>query len=178
MQLQTIQTKIYEFRGIKLMLDFDLAELYGVETRVLNQVVKRNIDRFPLDFMFQLKPQEYEALKPEIESSTNSSQNVMSLRKHRGKSYAPYACTEQGVAMISSVLGSKKAIEVNVWIIRAFVWMRQMVFSSRELTQKLNEIERIYDKKFKDVYHALNYLMDRDKEAITIKNRTKIGFKN
>ncbi len=126
MQLQNIETKIYELRGQKAMLDFDLAVLYEVGTKVLNQAVKRNLKRFPLDFMFQLSTQEWEILRLEIESSNNNrSQFVTSSQKHRGKAIPPHAFTEQGVAMLSSVLRSEKAINVNIAIMRAFVFIRQ-----------------------------------------------------
>ena len=137
--LQTIQSKIYELRGQRVMLDFDLAAMYGVETRVLNQAMKRNIERFPEDFMFQLTKGEFEILKSQIvisnpadnqEDSALTSQNVI-LKKGRGQhtKFLPYAFTEQGVAMLSSVLRSPLAIQVNIGIIRAFVEYRRLAAS-------------------------------------------------
>ena len=114
MELQLIQNKIFKLRGARVILDFDLARLYEVEARVLNQSVKRNYRRFPPDFMFQLSHDEWSEIK-------NSSQTVMSSLKHRGLKYQPFAFTEQGVAMLSSILNSEKAIDVNIAIMRAFV---------------------------------------------------------
>jgi len=133
MQLQAIQNKIYEARGQKIMLDFDLAKLYGTETKVLKQAVRRNIKRFPKDFMFELTREEYNALRTQF----------VTLENGRGKhsKYNPFAFTEQGVAMLSSVLNSPKAIEVNIQIIRAFVFIRQYALSHKDLTDKLIRIK-------------------------------------
>lgn len=127
------------------MLDFDLAELYEVETRVLNQAVKRNIKRFPKGFMFQLTEKEWE---------TMSSQFVMTSPSKRPKAALPLAFTEQGLAMLSGILNSDKAIRVDISIMRAFVVLRQFALTNETLTQKLKEIETRYDKKFKDVYRS------------------------
>lgn len=148
------------------MLDFDLAELYEIETRVLNQAVKRNKSRFPPDFMFQLNEEEFENLKSQIVTSSWG-----------GTRKLPFAFTEQGVAMLSSVLHSPKAIEVNISIMRAFVYFRQLILSNKDLSNKLVAMEEKYNKKFKDVFDALNYLLNKDKQAEDIKNRTRIGFK-
>src|SRR5580704_1587187 len=132
MELQIIRQKIYEIRGQKVMLDFDLAELYGVETRVFNQAVKRNIDRFPEDFMFRLTTEEWDALKyssqmmtsadiVDNQSDKNSSQIVMSSKKNRGSAYLPYAFTEHGVTMLASVLKSEKAVHMSIAVVRAFI---------------------------------------------------------
>ena len=180
MQLQIIQDKIYELRSQKIMLDFDLAILYKVETRVLNQSVKRNLNRFPKDFMFQLTIREWNALQSQIVESKqkgNSSQFVMSSRKHRGASYLPFAFTEQGVAMLSAVLKSKKAVEVNIAIMRAFVFVRQYALSHKDLTVKLKELETTYNKQFKDVYEAINYLMQKDTVQKQQSQRKRIGYK-
>lgn len=180
MQLQTIQDKIYHIRGEKVMLDFDLATLYGVETRVLNQAVKRNKNRFPRDFMFQLFAEEWLVLKSQIVTSKsrgNSSQIVMSSGKHRGVSYIPFAFTEQGVAMLSAVLKSPKAIKVNIDIMRAFVFIRQYALSHKDLTNKLKELETTYNKQFRDVYEAINYLMQKDNQQKQQAKRKRIGFK-
>jgi hypothetical protein len=167
MQLQPIQKRIYEIRGQKVMLDFDLAQLYEVETKNLNLAVKRNIFRFPTDFMFQLTIKEWESLRLQFETSN----------KRGGRRYLPYAFTEQGVAMLSSVLKSKKAVEVNISIMRVFVLVRQYALSHKDLTDKLKKLERKYNRQFKDVYEALNYLLKRDKQEIEQRERKRIGFK-
>ena len=170
MHLQTIQTKIYEIRGHKVMLDFDLAELYETETRILKQAVKRNIDRFPEDFMFELTKDEHDSLRSQFVTLKNPS---------RGQhiKYMPFVFTEQGVSMLSSVLKSKKAVQVNIAIMRAFVFIRQYALSHKDLTEKLKELEGKYNKQFKDVYEALNYLIQKDKDEVAHKNRSRIGFK-
>lgn len=168
MQLQTISSKIFEIRGQKVMLDFDLAELYEVETRILNQAVKRNLDIFPDDFMFQLTQNEWE---------NNSSQIVMSSRKHRGSKYLPFAFTEHGVAMLANVLKSKKARQTSIAIVRAFIILKQYALSHKDLTQKLKELESKYNKQFKDVYEAINFLLNKNKQETLQKQRKKIGFK-
>ena len=124
MQLQRIESKIYEIRDQKVMLDFDLAKLYDVETKSLNLAVKRNLKRFPKDFMFQLSLREWNILRLQIETSKGSG----------GKRYLPYAFTEQGLAMLSGVLNSAKAIKVNITIMRAFVFVRQYALSHKDLT--------------------------------------------
>ena len=169
MQIEIIQTKIYEIRGQKVMLDFDLAELYEVETKVLNQAVKRNMDRFPDDFIFQISRDEYNSLRSQI----------VTLETGRGKytKYLPYAFTEQGVSMLSSVLKSSKAIHVNIQIIRAFVFMRQYALTHKDLTEKLQELENKYDQQFNDVYEAINFLMGKDNQETEQKQRKRIGFK-
>ena len=169
MLIKNIQSKIYEIRNQKVMLDYDLAQLYEVETRVLNQAVKRNIDRFPDDFMFQLTKQEFDFLISQI---------VISKTETRGGTQKmPYAFTEQGVSMLSSVLKSKKAVQVNISIMRVFVAVKQLILGNTELSKKLEELESKYNKQFSDVYEALNYLMDIKKEDEKIKKRTKIGYK-
>ena len=166
MQALTIQNKIYEIRGQKVMLDFDLADLYETETRVLKQAVRRNIDRFPSDFMFQLTVSEIDSLV---------SQSVIPSRSNFGGAF-PFAFTEQGVAMLSSVLKSKKAIEMNITIMRAFVFIRQYALSHKDLTEKLKELEGKYDTQFKDVYDAISYLLQKDKQETEQKERKRIGF--
>jgi hypothetical protein len=166
MELEIIKSKIFEIRDQKVMLDFDLSELYEIETRVLNQAVKRNINRFPQDFMFQLNKFEFANLK---------SQFVIS--RWGGTRKLPFVFTEQGVAMLSSVLHSPKAIEVNISIMRAFVYFRQLILSNKELSNKLVAMEEKYNKKFKDVFEALNYLLNKDKQVEEVKVRTKIGFR-
>ena len=170
MQLQVIQKKIYEIRGQKVMLDFDLALLYEVETRVLKQAVRRNIDRFPDDFMFELTNDEFNTLKTSM-----TSQIVIPCSISTG--YTPFAFTEQGVAMLSGVLKSKKAIEVNISIMRAFVFIRQYALTHKDLTEKLKELETKYNRQFADVYEALKYLMDDKQNRDDWKKRKQIGFK-
>ena len=146
-----IEKAILLMRKQKVMLDADLAELYGVETRVLVQAVKRNLGRFPEDFMFQLSKEEADFLRSQI----------VTLEKGRGQhsKYLPYAFTEQGVAMLSSVLHSQRAIQVNIEIMRAFIRLRQMLATHIELARKLDALERRYDSQFKQVFDAIRQLM-------------------
>lgn len=167
MEVEVIQSRIYAIRGQKVMLDFDLAALYKVETRVLNQAVKRNLARFPNDFMFSLTLEEWTLM---------SSQFVMTSGKKRPKSALPLAFTEQGVAMLSGVLHSEQAIEVNIAIMRAFVLMRQYALSHQDLTEKLKELENRYDKQFKDVYDAIHFLVQKDDLRTQQQARKRIGF--
>ena len=166
MELEIIQNKIFEIRGQKVMLDFDLALLYNIGTRVLKQAVRRNINRFPDDFMFELTEAEQKPLR---------SQFVM-LKTGRGQhsKYLPFAFTEQGVAMLSSVLNSDKAIEISISIIRAFVTMRQFTLTYSELKDRVSAIES----QFPDIYKALNYLVDKENIEKTDKERAKIGLSN
>ena len=168
MQIQNIQTKIYEIRGQKVMLDFDLAELYEVETKALTQAGKRNIKRFPDDFMFRITVKEWETMR---------SQSVTASQKKRNISTTPYAFTEQGLAMLSGVLNSDKAIDVNIMIMRAFVFIRQYSLSHKDLTLKLKQLEKKYNKHFKDVYEAINYLLDKDKQKVEQEEPKRIGYK-
>ncbi|MGE5448779.1 MAG: ORF6N domain-containing protein [Bacteroidales bacterium] len=168
MQLEKIQTKIYDIRGQKVMLDYDLAELYEVETKNLNLSVKRNINRFPSDFMFQLTNLEWQSLRLQIETS----------KGRGGTRYLPYAFTEQGLAMLSGILNSEKAIAVNIAIMRAFVFMRQYALTHKDLTEKLLELETRYDKQFNDIYDAINFLLKKDSQETEQKQRKRIGFKN
>ena len=139
-ELQTIQSKIYELRGQKVMLDRDLAELYGVETKALKQAVKRNATRFPLDFMFELSKEEFEFLRSQIVTS----------KGRGGTRYMPYAFTEQGVAMLSSVLNSETAIQVNINIIRAFVAVRQMI-AANPVALRLSTLEKNFEELKQDL---------------------------
>lgn len=152
------------------MLDFDLAEMYQIETKRLKEAVRRNIERFPKDFMFELTEEEYNSLRSQIASLKNSGRGTHSK-------YAPFAFTEQGVAMLSSVLRSPIAIEINIAIIRAFVVIRQFALTNKELTEKLNQLENKFDKKFNDVADALNYLLQKDKIEAEQKQRKPIGYK-
>lgn len=162
MELEVIKNKIYEIRGHKVMLDFDLAELYSTENKVLKQAVRRNINRFPTDFMFELSKKEFQSLRSQIVTSNRG-----------GSRYLPFAFTEQGVAMLSSILNSDKAIEINIAIMRTFVTIRQFSLSYNELKTRIEEIE----KQFPDIYKALNYLVDKDNKLKTESERNKIGYK-
>ena len=166
MQLSLIQNKIYNIRGQKVILDFDIAALYKVDTKVLKQAVKRNKDRFPSDFMFEITSAEFKSLRSQFVTS-----------KRGGTRYLPYAFTEQGVAMLSGVLKSNRAVEINILIMRAFVLIRQYALSHKDLTDKLKKIENKYNKKFKDVYQALNYLLKEEMAGKKQKQRRRIGFK-
>ena len=165
MQLQVIQTKIYEVRGQKVMLDFDLAELYETETRLLKRAVRRNIKRFPDDFMFQITKEECQLI-PNWDNLPG-----------RFSPSSPFAFTEQGVAMLSGILNSDKAIDVNIAIMRAFIALKQFALTNTELNNKLKELEKTYNKQFKDVYEAINYLLQKDKQETSQKERKQIGYK-
>ena len=162
--IEQIEKSIYLIRGEKVMLDRDLAVLYGVETKILNKAVKRNLQRFPLDFMFQLTQDEAESLRFQIGTSNKG---------RGGRRYLPYVFTEQGVAMLSSVLNSERAITVNIEIMRAFVKLRQLFVSNTELASRLDELESKYDKQFKIVFVAIRHLM-----AKPVKDRKEIGFRS
>lgn len=181
MEIQTIQTKIYEVRGQRIMLDYDLAELYEVETKALNQAVKRNIKRFPVDFMFRLNTDEWKILVSQFVTAskeTMRSQFVTASQKKRNVLVTPYAFTEQGLAMLSGILNSNKAIHVNIAIMRAFVFIRQYALSHKDLTDQLKELESKYNKQFKDVYEAINYLLNKDKQEAGQKERREIGYRS
>ena len=167
MDLQIIQNKIFEVRGYRVMLDYHLAELYQVETRALKQAVKRNIERFPGDFMFVLTQEEANLLL-----STGVSQNVIPPAYNFGVAM-PMAFTEQGVAMLSSVLRSKVAIEVNISIMRAFVLMRQMAIGYEELSRRIEELEVSTDAQFNELYQVLTQLLSQSKQQ---KERRPVGF--
>ncbi|MDD5452556.1 MAG: ORF6N domain-containing protein [Desulfovibrionales bacterium] len=159
--IEVVQRQIIIIRGEKVMLDRDLAELYGVETKQLKRAVRRNIDRFPPDFMFELTKEEYDALRRQFGT----------LKRGEHAKYLPIAFTEQGVAMLSSVLNSKRAIEVNILIMRAFVQLRQMISSHKNLLRKVEEIEKKYDEQFQVVFEAIKQLMTPPE-----KPKRRIGF--
>lgn len=159
---QPIEQRIFILRGQNVLLSTDLARLYGVETRALVQAVKRNIERFPSDFMFQVNPEEFRNLKSQIVTSSWGG-----IRRA-----APYAFTEQGVAMLSSVLRSKRAIRVNIEIMRAFVQLRRMVISHADLALRVDALESKYDAKFKEVFDAIRQLMEPPPKP----PRPRIGF--
>jgi hypothetical protein len=159
---EVIEERIHELRGRRIMLDSDLAGLYEVSTKVLNQAVRRNAERFPGDFMFQLTSREWESLR---------SQSVTS-KGRGGRKYAPYAFTEEGVAMLSSVLRSRRAVQVNIEIMRAFVRLRQMFASNEVLARRLANLESKYDARFRVVFRAIRKMMADDLPA-----RKPIGFR-
>lgn len=162
MDLQLIQNKIYEIRGLRVMLDFDLAILYSTETKRLKEAVRRNINRFPPDFMFELTNQEWEILRSQIASSSWG-----------GTRYPPFAFTEQGVAMLASVLKSETAIQVNIQIVRAFIALRQYALGYAELNQKLENFLIETNLQFNDIYAALAEMASLNNKQ----NKTKeIGY--
>ncbi len=161
--VETIVMKIWEFRGKKVMLDSDLAKLYEVPTKVLIQAVKRNIRRFPADFMFQFTKKEVVSLRSQIVTS-----------KRGGRRYLPYAFTQEGVAMLSSVLNSERAIMVNIQIMRAFVQLRRMLLTNAGLKRKIEEMEKKYDKQFAIVFQAIKQLL----EPPLVKEKRIIGFRS
>src|SRR5215813_5713364 len=182
---EQIALRIRHLRGKKVLLDFDLAALYGVATKALNQAVKRNRERFPDDFMFQLTTEEVLALRSQTVTSRlqasghqeivkSRSHDVTSLKKHGGARYRPYAFTEQGIAMLSSVLNSKRAVKVNIAIMRAFVKLRWVLETNRELARKFSELERRVDKHDEEIAAILEAI--RQLMVPPEKPRRQIGF--
>jgi phage regulator Rha-like protein len=175
--IERIEQRIFLLRGQKVMLSPHLAELYGVEPRALIQAVRRNSERFPPDFMFQLTPEEVTRLRSQFVTLNNApnrrsrSQSVI-LKRGQNIKYLPYAFTEQGVAMLSSVLRSKRAVRVNVEIVRTFVRLRQLLASHADLAAKLEELEKKYDAQFKIVFDAIRQLVSPP----TATPRKQIGF--
>ena len=167
MELDIIKNSILHIRGKRVILDFELAKLYEVETRVLKQAVRRNMERFPEDFLFELSTDEMQNMV---------SQNVIPSLKYFGGATV-YAFTEQGVAMLSSVLRNKKAIQINISIMRAFVMMRQWALNHQELSARLDELEQEYGQKFSDIEQLLNYLIQQDQKQAQQPPRDRIGFK-
>ena len=165
--IEKITSKIYLIRKEKVMLDSDLAELYGVETKVLVQAVKRNIDRFPKDFMFQLTADQYKILKSQFVTSNWG-----------GRRYPPFVFTEQGVAMLSGVLKSKRAIKVNIAIMRAFVDLRKFLYSNDKLAVKLNELEKETKKRFEEHQKQISLIFEAIKQLIKDDSKPKkqVGF--
>ncbi|MBN8652486.1 MAG: ORF6N domain-containing protein [Cytophagales bacterium] len=151
-----IATKILFLRGEKVLLDADLALLYGVETRVLNQAVKRNADRFPADFMFELTREEFNSLMSQI---------VISKPGRGGRRKLPLAFTEQGVAMLSGILNSPRAVETNIAIMRTFVALRKLMETNKDLAAKIRQLEKKYDQRFKLVFDTIQKLIKQEKEA-------------
>ena len=174
---EVIENKIYLFRGHKVMLDRDLAKLYGVASKRLNEQVKRNINRFPNDFMFQLTWHEAQSLRSQFATLNNSSKETETVKSMRGRhaKYLPRVFTEQGVAMLSSVLNSERAIQVNIAIMRAFVKLRLILSTHKELTHKLNELERKserHDTEIQSIFEAIRQLMTPSVH----KPKRRIGF--
>lgn len=147
--VETIQEKILLIQGVKVLLDSDLAQMYGIETKQLKRAVRRNSRRFPRDFMLELTKEEYDSLRSQFGT----------LKRGEHSKYLPMAFTEQGVAMLSSVLNSEKAIEVNILIMRAFVKIREMIYAHKDLLKKINEMEMKYDQQFRLVFEAIKALM-------------------
>ena len=182
--IQSIQNRIYEIRGERVMLDRDLAVLYETETKALNLAVKRNIKRFPQDFMFQLTHTEFENLRFQIET-LEKRENPLRLQNETSKGrggtrYLPYAFTEQGVAMLSGILNSDKAISMNIAIMRAFVEIRRVVLKPNNLKEQLNEIkERLgeHDIQLNSIYDAMDNLLDEKEIRRKLDERERIGFK-
>ncbi len=186
--IQSIQNRIYEVRGERIMLDFDLAALYEVETKVFNQAVKRNLKRFPKDFMFQLTRQEWSNLKVFIRSYNTDiqiniidrSQIVTSSQKHRSGYALPYAFTEQGVAMLSGILNSDRAINMNIAIMRTFVEIRRILIQQNDMREQLKLIkEKLgdHDVQLSQIYDAMENLLDEKAAQRKWEERERIGFK-
>lgn len=179
--IQSIQNRIYEIRGERVMLDFDLAVLYEVETRVFNQAVKRNSKRFPKDFMFQLTKVEWDKLKHQDDDKVScmSSQIVMTYPSKRPHKALPYAFTEQGVAMLSGILNSDRAINMNIAIMRAFVEIRRILIRENDLREQLKQIkERLgeHDAQLNQIYDAMENLLDEKAAQRKWEDRERIGF--
>lgn len=169
--IERIERAIYLIRGEKVMLDRDLAALYGVATKVLKQAVRRNIDRFPDDFMFVLNPTEFQNWR---------SQFVTSKADRKGLRYAPYAFTEHGILMLSSVLNSERAIQANIEIMRTFIRLRRMLASNAELSRRRHQLESKYDRQFKVVLDAIRQLMSppvrNRKQRVHFANREEVAL--
>jgi hypothetical protein len=166
MEIEKIKKSILEIRGVKVILDFELAKMYQTETKRLKESVRRNIRRFPNDFMFELTTDEWENLRSQIATSSWG-----------GKRYLPFAFSEQGVAMLSSVLNSEIAIEANIAIMRAFVLIRQFALTYKELSDQLKELEKRHNQQFNDIEEVLKYLIKKEKQSSNKAERKQIGFK-
>ncbi|MEO7924388.1 MAG: ORF6N domain-containing protein [Chitinophagaceae bacterium] len=171
MRLTLIQQKIYEIRGQKVMLDFDLADLYDVETKALNQAVKRNIDRFPPDFMIRLSRKEW---------TTMRSQFVTASQNKRNSNITPFAFTEHGVGMVASVLKSKRAVKMNIAIVRAFITLKQLVLDYKDLADQISQIRfsvKNHSEQLKQIYNAIENLLEDAAKKRSWTERERIGFK-
>ena len=167
---------VFLVRGEKVMLDVDLARLYGVSTKALNQAVSRNKERFPVDFAFRLSSSEWKNLRYQLGTTYpiapgNLRSQIVTSSLHGGRRHLPYAFTEQGVAMLSSVLRSRRAVEVNIAIMRTFVQLRRLMDSNRELAQRIDALEKKYDEQFADVFAAIKQLIAKPSPP-----RKQIGF--
>ena len=182
MNLTIIQQKIFEIRGQKVMLDFDLAALYDVETKVFNQAVKRNLASFPEDFMFRLTQKEFEhVVNQSIEANSNWSQIVTSSQKHRRGDYLPLVFTEHGVTMLASILKSAKARNMNIAIVRAFIALRKYALDHQEVMDQLRDLHQKigeHDVQLSQIYDAIENLLDQKVEEKKWSERQRIGFKN
>jgi hypothetical protein len=169
MELTVIKNSIHEIRGKNVMLDMDLAKLYEVETKALKQAVRRNINRFPEDFMFQLTKEEWITLRSQF----------VTLEGGKGNhpKYLPFTFTEQGVAMLSAILNSQRAIQASIQIMRAFVLMRQWALTYRELSDKLSDFEKLHNQKFNDIDQVLKYLLQKDHSKTQQAIREQVGYK-
>jgi hypothetical protein len=175
LKTENIAQLVFFIRGEKVMLDADLAELYGVSTKALNQALRRNKQRFPYDFAFQLSKEEFDHLRSQIVTTSPATANLRSQfvtsSLHGGRRYRPYAFTEQGVAMLSSVLRSARAVEVNIAIMRTFVQLRRLMDTNRDLARKIEALEKKYDEQFAEVFAAIKELV-----ASPATPRKQIGF--
>ena len=167
MELELIKNSIHEIRGKRVILDFELAKMYQVETKYLKRIVRYNIKRFPPDFMFELTKEEWNTLWCNFSTSKNAG----------GIRYLPFAFTEQGVAMLSGLLNSDIAIEVNISIMRAFVMMRQFAVTYHELSEKLLELDKQHNQKFDDIEQLLKYLIQKDNQQTQHAVRKQVGYK-
>jgi hypothetical protein len=166
MELEIIKNSIHEIRGQKVILDFELAKMYQVETKRLKESVRRNIRRFPEDFMFELSTEEWAVLRSQFASSSWG-----------GQRYNPFAFTEQGVAMLSSVLNSDIAIDINISIMRAFVMIRQFALTYQEFNEKLIALEKKHNQKFTDIDQVLKYLIQKEQLQTQQTTRKQVGYK-
>ena len=169
MELELIKNSILEISGKKVMLDMDLAKIYEVETRALKQAVRRNLDRFPEDFMFQLTKEEWSILRSQIVT--------LEVGKGNHPKFLPFAFTEQGVAMLSAVLNSQRAVNASIAIMRAFVMIRQWALTYQELSDKLSDLEKLHNQKFNDIDQVLKFLLQKDHAKINPAPREKVGYK-
>ena len=169
MDENVIHELIHEINDFKVMLDFDLATLSGVSTKALNQAMKRNLERFPSDFCFQLTKEKWDSLRSQI----------VILENGRGKfsKYLPYAFTEHGVTMLASILKSERAVKMNIAIVRAFIALRKISMHYNELAEKIKELEIRYNKHFSDIYEVLSAMQEDKKLLDDFANRERIGFK-
>ena len=183
--IRSIQNRIYEMRGERVMLDFDLADLYEVATKALNQAVKRNIKRFPKDFMFRLTLAEWQNIRSQIvtgygTSNSLRSQNVTASQSRRNTNVTPYAFTEQGVAMLSGVLNSDKAIIMNIAIMRVFVEVRRVLLLQNDMKEQLKQIKEkigVHDVQLNQIYDALEKMKNKKAAQRKWDDRERIGFK-